>query len=45
MEDEVVVYNCKYDILLEVYSLLGIGKIFSILELKMLVDKYDKSVV
>ena len=44
MEDEVVAYNRKHDILSEAYSPLGTGKIFSIPELKTLADKYDKSV-
>ena len=42
-QDEVVDYCLKKDMLLEAYSPLGIGKIFSVPEIQALAEKYDKS--
>ena len=42
-QDEVVDYCLKKDMLLEAYSPLGIGKIFSVPEILALAEKYDKS--
>ncbi|AVK61373.1 2,5-diketo-D-gluconic acid reductase [Lactobacillus sp. CBA3605] len=43
-EPEVVAYNEAHGILSEAYSPLGTGKIFGILALKTIADKYQKSV-
>ena len=42
-QDEVVDYCQKKGMLLEAYSPLGIGKIFSVPEIQALAEKYDKS--
>ncbi|TVP93222.1 aldo/keto reductase [Alkalibacterium sp.] len=44
MQPEVVEYNKKHDIISEAYSPLGTGKIFDVNELKVLADKYNKTI-
>lgn len=43
-QDEVIEYCKKYDIKIEAYSPFGTGKIFDVEELKILANKYNKSV-
>lgn len=44
MQEELVSYNKKHDILSEGYSPLGTGKIFEVEALKDIADKYNKTV-
>ena len=44
MQEELVRYNKKHDILSEAYSPLGTGKIFEVESLKDLASKYNKTV-
>lgn len=44
MQEELVSYNKKHDILSEAYSPLGTGKIFEVESLKDLASKYNKTV-
>lgn len=43
-QDEVIEYCNKYDIKIEAYSPFGTGKIFEVEELKVLANKYQKSI-
>lgn len=43
-QDEVVSYCCEHDMLLEAYSPLGVGRIFSVPEMQELAEKYQRSI-